>query len=95
MRFNHGVILAALAGTLAAAGASAQPVLVMTGMNGHDLSGDGKTVAGLVYDASIETHVVYTYRVGVGATRTTARLRDGSVRCSADTIQRSAGEKSR
>jgi len=83
MQLSRSVALAALAGTLSVASAG-PPAFVQTGQVGGDLSADGLTVAGTIFDIAQEKHIIYTYTPGVGAVRTEAIVDNDPIRCSAD-----------
>jgi hypothetical protein len=64
--------------------ALAQPSLVIVGMANFDLTANGNTSVGVVYDASIEQYRVIRWTRGQGALDTGGRFTDGEVRCSDD-----------
>jgi hypothetical protein len=66
MRSFSASIVAALA--LASGSALAQPVLVLHSLIGGDLSADGNSAVGLLFDAQVEEYKVYSWQRGVGYT---------------------------
>ena len=66
MRSFSATIVAALA--LASGSALAQPVLVLHSLIGGDLSADGNSAVGLLFDAQVEEYKVYSWQRGVGYT---------------------------
>jgi hypothetical protein len=60
--------LAAVAGFALAAGAFAQPVLIINGLP-DDISADGTKTTGLFFDASIEQYAIFTWDRATGYTR--------------------------
>lgn len=64
--------------------AAAQPALVICGMNATDLSNDGNTILGSIYDANLNQNGIYEYVRGSGAIDMQGAWRDGSLRFSGD-----------
>ncbi len=64
--------------------ARAQPTHVMVGMGGGDISSDGMTAAGFVWDAGEARYHIFRYVRGVGAVDTGATINSGVIRSSAD-----------
>ena len=75
--------LLALAGACAPALAG-PPSLILTGQIGGDLTADGRTVFGAVFEPATLKHIVYSYTPGVGITRSGATQDNDVVRCSGD-----------
>ncbi len=66
--------------------AYAQPAHVMVGMTGGDISTNGMTAAGAIYDAAQAKYRIFRYVRGTGAIDTGAVLQGGSIRSSGDCL---------
>lgn len=90
-RHVAAVGLLALVQGLACSMAWAQPAMVVTGMPTEDLSADGRTWAGPIFDFSLERYDVFRFVRGSGIQATGAHYANGEFRMSADASAMSFG----
>lgn len=84
-------LVATTVATLLTAAAYSQPQLVITGMSNGDISADGQTYVGGIYDYSLDKSWVFKFTRGVGSTNTNGDWNDGVIRSSNDGQALSAG----
>lgn len=78
------IFAATITACLSSAALAGPPALVNIGMGLGDISADGMTASGAIYDARLDAYIVYQFKRGLGGFRTEALYSDGEIRSSAD-----------